>query len=361
MRISADPELIDTVRSAALPSVGFQSDVRELDPSRASGASGATIDSEPPARQSQGKRLLGGRRAPQLDEVVSGCASSHAVGELQRASAENATVSFVPSRPVTEPHGAVVVSPAAPPEFGLMLTLGAVAGFIDTASVLTLYGMFTAHVTGDLVSVGVALARNSLYGLVARLSMLVVFVAGVAGTTLFARRIQRRGRAPLTELLSLMAVALAGFFVVGSALEGSSVDADSWSVMVIGATAVMAMAVQNTLMRNVFSGASPTTIMTGNLTQITIDVVEYALPSSARSVGSQWRRRREARQRIMKFGVPLVGFIVGVCLGGYITSAVGLVGISLPTTVVGALAFSSWRRELAARAQPSIKTMPISQ
>jgi uncharacterized membrane protein YoaK (UPF0700 family) len=216
---------------------------------------------------------------------------------------------------------------------------------VDTAGFLALFGLFTAHVTGGLVSVGLVLAYSSPSGLVSRLAMVVVFVAAVAGTTLIVRRLGRSGKAPVTTLLSLMAFALALFSVTGIALESAVVSADSWAAIVIGAAAVTAMAVQNTLMRSTPNGTSPTTIMTGNLTQVTIDTVELILPAPASSESSRERRRTDAKGRLVKFGAPLSGFIFGVCTGAVMTHAMGLRSILVPTVTVLTMAAMSWRRE----------------
>src|SRR5258708_940196 len=62
--------------------------------------------------------------------------------------------------------------------------LSAVAGYVDTAGFLALFGLFTSHVTGNLVTAGAALARRAPEGVIARLAMIPIFMLSVAATTL---------------------------------------------------------------------------------------------------------------------------------------------------------------------------------
>jgi len=213
--------------------------------------------------------------------------------------------------------------------------LSGVAGYVDAAGFLALFGLFTAHVTGDLVAAGTVIAERVTLGMGIRLLMIPVFMISVAVASLFARAIRRRGGNPLTPLLALMTLALAAFCATGVTLRSMAREPDAWGVAFIGATAVIAMAIQNTLMRDALSGLSPTTIMTGNLTQCTIDLVEIMLPLREGDREQLRRVRTEASNRLVRFGVPLVGFMVGALLGAWLTAVYGLFSIALPTVVVG--------------------------
>jgi len=239
--------------------------------------------------------------------------------------------------------------------------LSAVAGYVDTAGFLALYGLFTAHVTGDLVTAGAIVAERLRFGASARLAMIPTFMASVAATALFARAIRRRGNAPLVALLALMTLALATFCATGVALRPFAKGPDEWSVMLIGATGVIAMGVQNTLMRDALRTLSPTTIMTGNLTQFTIDLVEILLPMGGGDGGEgdlqkRTRVRTEVTARLVKFGLPLGGFVLGAALGARLTSSFGLWSIALPTFIVGGLTVVAWRRS---RMKTTVRTVAV--
>jgi uncharacterized membrane protein YoaK (UPF0700 family) len=221
--------------------------------------------------------------------------------------------------------------------------LSAVAGFVDAAGFLALFGMFTAHVTGDLVAAGAVVAEHTHFSVIARLAMIPVFMGSVAATALFARSIRRRGHRPLVALLALMTVGLLVFCVTGVTLHRFANTPDAWAVALTGATGIVAMGIQNTLMRDALSGLCPTTVMTGNLTQFTIDLVELIVSRSDGDVARVLRLRAATRKRLLKFGAPVSGFVVGALLGGWLTSAWGLSSIALPAFVVGALTVFAWR------------------
>src|SRR5258706_7294555 len=84
-----------------------------------------------------------------------------------------------------------------PPEavmrtYALAALLSFIAGFVDTAGFLGLQGLFTAHVTGNFVTLGAALVLGT-HGVVAKLLalpefVLVVALVRLAGAVLAARR-----------------------------------------------------------------------------------------------------------------------------------------------------------------------------
>jgi len=244
-----------------------------------------------------------------------------------------------PEEPSEEPFGSEL--------FGATL-LSAIAGYVDAAGFLSLFGMFTAHITGDLVA-GSAIAVDKVskgFGL--KIAAIPIFMASVAVATLLTRAVRRRGGAPIVSLLALMTGALAVFCAAGVFLRPFMVGPDNWAVAAVGSTGVAAMAIQNMLMRDALSGWSPTTIMTGNLTRVSIHMVEYAFPPSEADTLKRASVREEATSHLLKFGLPLLGFVAGASLSAWLTRKVGLLSIALPTVVVGLLTLWQWRRARSA-------------
>ncbi|MBN9114189.1 MAG: DUF1275 family protein, partial [Pandoraea sp.] len=60
------------------------------------------------------------------------------------------------------------------------MTLAFVAGYIDVVGFIALFGLFTAHVTGNFVMIGVQLVASTHVGVLAKLLALPVFVIVVA-------------------------------------------------------------------------------------------------------------------------------------------------------------------------------------
>lgn len=217
------------------------------------------------------------------------------------------------------------------------VVLSAVAGYVDTAGFMALFGLFTAHITGDLVTAGTSLGGQPNLGANARLLMIPIFIASVAATTLFARRLNRWGYPTLPPTLALLTFALSAFGLAGVMLHPLANQPDAWAVVITGGAGVIAMGIQNTLTRSVLSSCSPTTIMTGNLTQCTIDLVEMALPDPANDTVGRLLARGEAGARLKKYGLPLLGFTLGALSGGAVTHCFGLASISVPAVAVAAL------------------------
>jgi len=258
--------------------------------------------------------------------------------------AQGFPVPLTPSRPRSPPadHARPVAQPFEDATW-VAVTLSGVAGYVDTAGFIALFGLFTAHVTGDLVAVGAVIAERPTLAVIGRLAMIPTFMLSVAGAALFVRRQKRRRTPPLASLLALMTAALAMFCVTGVVLHPLANAPDVWAVGLIGGIGVVSMAIQNTLMRDVLRSCCPTTIMTGNLTQVTIDLVDLVFEPAQGDSGMRRVARAEAKARLFKFGLPLVGFMAGAGMGAVLTHGVGLASIAVPTVAVGALTAIVWR------------------
>jgi uncharacterized membrane protein YoaK (UPF0700 family) len=211
---------------------------------------------------------------------------------------------------------------------------------VDTVGFLALFGMFTAHVTGDLVASVTELSEGSM---ATRVTMLPIFMLSVAMATVFARATRRYGQAPLFPLLALMTAALLVFGATGIVLRPFMTSHSNWAVSIVGATGVSAMAIQNMIMRDALNSWTPTTIMTGNLTQVTIQLVELAFAARERDPQARARIRQDAIARLVKFGLPLAGFVSGAVSGAVLTRLYGFWSVAVPTVVVGALTVWHWR------------------
>jgi uncharacterized membrane protein YoaK (UPF0700 family) len=219
-----------------------------------------------------------------------------------------------------------------------------VGGYVDAAGCIALYGLYTAHLTGALVTAGSAVSQRVDPATLEKLLLIPVFVLAVVVTTVFARFLRRRGVEVVPALLLLMAVALAAFAVVGAALHPDRSRAGSHALVVVAGAGIAAMAVQNMLMRDVLRTFSPTTIMTGNLTQCTIDLVDWALPTPRGAFKTRRTARREAARRLRRSAPPLLAFVAGAALGGWLTLRFGLCSVALPAVAVGLASWITWRR-----------------
>ncbi|HEX7840269.1 MAG TPA: YoaK family protein [Kofleriaceae bacterium] len=189
-------------------------------------------------------------------------------------------------------------------DLAISTLMAGTAGFVDTCGFVALFGLFTAHVTGNFVLIGATLA-SPRPGILAKLLAFPEFILVVAATKLVLHLCKRRGRDPALPVLFGQVVALALFLGLG--VWASPVqDADSAIALLIGLFAVAAMAIQNVASRTIFAAHAPTTVMTGNVTQTVMDAVEVALGADA----------GPARSRLCKMIPPVCGFAIGAICGG---------------------------------------------
>jgi uncharacterized membrane protein YoaK (UPF0700 family) len=197
------------------------------------------------------------------------------------------------------------------------------AGFVDTVGFVALFGLFTAHVTGNFVLIGASIAEFH-GGIVAKLIALPVFIIVVAGTHLYVTQRQRRGANPVAALTLFEAFFLTAFMTAGLTASPFA-NSDSPAAIATGMLAVTAMAIQNAGARSVFATLSPTTVMTGNVTQIVIDAVDLiATPQKA----------AEAKTRLRKMLPPVLAFATGALAGGLGYVHVGFWALLLPLLAV---------------------------
>jgi uncharacterized membrane protein YoaK (UPF0700 family) len=187
-------------------------------------------------------------------------------------------------------------------------------GFVDTAGYLALQGLFTAHVTGNFVTIGAALIFG-ISGVVAKILALPVFCLVVFLVRLTSLVLLRAGWRVLETMLSLQLLLL--LLASGSAIAlGPFNNGDALSALVTGLILVAAMAIQNAIHRIHLTTAPPTTLMTGTTTQIMIDLADLI-------------RRRDPDKRdgvvgrLKKMSVSVASFAVGAAAAAFLFHELG--------------------------------------
>jgi uncharacterized membrane protein YoaK (UPF0700 family) len=206
--------------------------------------------------------------------------------------------------------------------------LGFTAGYVDTVGFVALFGLFTAHVTGNFVLIGSELAHPT-QGVLLKLLAFPAFIAAVAGSRMLALHAGRGGRSAARPLLVLQCLLLAACMLCGWRAQ-PVVDASAPWVLATGLTAAAAMGVQNAAGRLAFSSLTPTTVMTGNVTQLVIDVVDLMRGAADDAV----------RGRIQKFLWPVVAFGTGAICGAFAYLHAAFWALALPLAILVGLAAS---------------------
>jgi uncharacterized membrane protein YoaK (UPF0700 family) len=143
-------------------------------------------------------------------------------------------------------------------------------GFVDTAAFLALQGLFTAHVTGNFITIGAALVFGTS-GVIAKLLALPVFCASIIAIRLTYGLLGRQNWPAMPTLLSIMTVLLLAAGVMAITF-GPFGNVDTATAIWTGMTFVAAMAIQNAAHKIHLGAAPPSTLMTGTTTQLMIDV-----------------------------------------------------------------------------------------
>ena len=223
--------------------------------------------------------------------------------------------------PIVDPNMKRLASDAVDlPAVALPFVLSLIAGSTDTIGFLSLNGLFTAHITGNLV----ILAAHVIGGDPAILSFVLavpVFMLVLLLTRIFAIRLERAGAAPLRPLLWLQLLLLIVFLVCCVA-AGPRPDAESGIAVVGGMSGVAAMAVQTALVQISLKKTPSTAVMTTNVAHFMLALGEVLAGEQA-VVAS-------ARRRLAQLFPVLIGFIVGCGLGAAGQAAYGSWSLGLP-------------------------------
>jgi uncharacterized membrane protein YoaK (UPF0700 family) len=191
------------------------------------------------------------------------------------------------------------------------LLLGVNGGFVDTAGFLALQGLFTAHVTGNFVTLGAAVVFGSS-GTVAKLLALPTFCAVILIVRLASHGLVVRGLPVLRTLMTLQV----GLLAVAAALAiryGPFPNGDTGLALATGLVLVSAMAIQNAAHRIHLGSAPPSTIMTGTTTQMMIDVADLLKHPEA-------DKKDAARVRLKRLTASVLAFALG-CAAAALTFA----------------------------------------
>jgi uncharacterized membrane protein YoaK (UPF0700 family) len=182
------------------------------------------------------------------------------------------------------------------------ILLSVTAGYVDTAGYLALQGLFTAHVTGNFVTLGASLVFGTS-GVLAKLLALPTFCLLIIVTRWVSSALRARGLSALRTLLALKVTLL----VAAAALAirfGPFSNGDSGAALATGLTLVSAMAIQNAVQRIHLGTSPPTTLMTGTTTQIMIDLADLArnMPPD---------KQDAARARLARMTSSVLAFALG--------------------------------------------------
>lgn len=230
------------------------------------------------------------------------------------------------------------LSPAAllAPLRGENVALAFVAGYVDTLGFVALFGLFTAHVTGNFILIGSGLAGAGS-GLLIKWLAFPAFIAGIVAARVLDNALRDSAHGTRAGGLYALQIALLAAFMIAGVLAAPLTIA-------CGLLGAAGMGVQNAHARLASRSVVANTVMTGNVTQAVIDVFDLLFP------GRTHVDPADTRERLARTLPPVLAFALGAGGGalGWLTASFW--ALVVPLALLAMLAASAWREEPAGSA-----------
>ena len=230
---------------------------------------------------------------------------------------------------------------AGPAEKALLaVVLAAVAGFVDVVGYLALFGIFTAHMSGNSAAFGAAVGRGLVAEIALRGLPILFFVVGVAVAGAVIELLARADvRSPTAVALSAEVLCLVGLMAYSGLAVPGQVRRNTVAFFVLVALAVGAMAIQTAALRRVGGRTVRTTYVTGMLTRLAEGIVNYAFlrldVHQGRIGAADGRLRlRSARRRILLLAGVWVAYAAGGILGAVLDDHWRIRCLAVPVAVL---------------------------
>ena len=215
------------------------------------------------------------------------------------------------------------------------ICLAAVAGFVDTLGFVGLFGLFTAHVTGNFVLIGAELVQPGR-GVALKLLAFPAFVLAVAMSRGLVLSLSASKTSVQRMLLGSQGLLLLCFMLAGLRSAAPGPHSETWTYAA-GLLGAAAMGLQNGCNRMLFAKLTPNTVMTGNVTQLVIDVTDWL-------VG---RRDAALRSRISSLFFPVLAFALGSMGGAIGYVRLGFAALLFPSLLIALLAVATVQSDLS--------------
>lgn len=206
----------------------------------------------------------------------------------------------------------------------LATLLAFLSGFVDTAAFIHMQGLFVAHVTGNFVLLGAALASGGAVAgkgpEVLQLAALPVFVVAAMLTGALAMRMTaERGLAVTLWSAALLMIAVGA---VSAGLGAGPWDAGSAMVL------IAAMGMLNAAHRMNAAMGPPFAVMTGNVAALAIRLGQllHLTPAPAEGAGGGAAEAKMLR--------AVIGFALGCAAGALAQVWLGLAAVAIPALLV---------------------------
>jgi len=204
------------------------------------------------------------------------------------------------------------------------ISLAFLGGYVDTLGFIALFGLFTAHVTGNFVLIGRALVEPA-HELIPKLLVFPVFILFVAISRMLILHWER-SNSPALRNSYLLQLFLLLATIVCAYIASPMANAHQPLSLLTGMICAGAMATQNAYGKLLLGKSAATTVMTGNVTQLVIELTD-SLRGDPQAIG---------RCKVLVW--PVVSFAAGCILGAYAYIGFGFAGLLVPCVVLALMA-----------------------
>lgn len=236
----------------------------------------------------------------------------------------------------------------------LAISLSWIGGFTNVVALLSC-GAVVSHVSGTVTSFGHSLASGESSQLLFFGFLIAAFWLGAVASAIMTEGARRRGmRSKYVVPLIVEAFLL---FTVSISLDyHGHVDArDGWMYWTTGALS-FAMGLQNATITRISGAIVRTTHLTGVITDLGLEGVQFLLWYRDRLLGRRWSRagrilkisqRHPTFERIVLLAGITTSFLLGAVAGTWGWFAFGSLSMLAPVAALASIVYLDWRKPIA--------------
>jgi uncharacterized membrane protein YoaK (UPF0700 family) len=152
------------------------------------------------------------------------------------------------------------------------------AGFVDLVGFISLYGLYTANMSGNTIAMARHVSALEWTGVVRRGFPILMFVSGLMlGAFIYEAEKRRKVKVPFPPAIGLEALLIAIFIAaaIGTNFKADIPPQPAGKFFVMVALLAVAMGIQNVVIRNIGGMNVYTTFVTGSLVKFAESFSEY--------------------------------------------------------------------------------------
>jgi uncharacterized membrane protein YoaK (UPF0700 family) len=224
------------------------------------------------------------------------------------------------------------------------------AGFVDLVGFVSLYGLYTANMTGNTVGMARHISELQWTGVVRRGWPIAMFVFGLLlGAFIYEAEERRKIKVPFPPAIGLEAVLIAIFIAagIGSGFKANIPPQPAGKFFVMVAMLAIPMGIQNVVIRKVGGINVYTTFVTGTLVKFAESLAEYLFWIRDRT-HRRFRSRIGKVLRVSPRTIPFqhgaltlglwTAYLTGAVCGGFSIQQWELLGMIAPLTLLLSIA-----------------------